>query len=162
MTPFPSFLPSQITNGPLPLGTFAFPTFGLGYDDSVVGANLLAVAVTDRPEVRQALVALASPDFGATSAPLPLPSILPANARFDVSTIANPHVRGIVEGLQAAIRSDSFRIDASDAMPPEIELAFRAGMMRLFREGSPENLDQLSLDIASEIEATWLDLESTD
>ena len=31
--------------------------------------------------------------------------------------------------------------------------------MRLFREGSVENLDQLSLDIAREIEAAWLELE---
>ncbi len=31
--------------------------------------------------------------------------------------------------------------------------------MRLFREGSPENLDQLSLDIAHEIEAAWVEHE---
>jgi integrase/recombinase XerD len=39
---------------------------------------------------------------------------------------------------------------------------FWEGMMRLFREGSPENLDQLSLDIAREIEAAWVKLEAPD
>jgi hypothetical protein len=43
-------------------------------------------------------------------------------------------------------------------MPAEIgQGAFWAGMVRLFREGSPENLDQLSQDIAREIEAAWVD-----
>ncbi|MET0910900.1 MAG: ABC transporter substrate-binding protein, partial [Ilumatobacteraceae bacterium] len=163
MTPFPSFLPQQIINAPRPLGTFAFPAFGLGHDDAVVGSNQIAVAITDRPEVRQVMEALASPDFGAASARLDWPSILPANARFDVSTMVNPEVAAVVSGVQAAIRTDSFRFDASDAMPPEIaQGAFWKGMLRLFREGSPENLDQLSRDIAGEVEATWLELESPD
>ena len=34
-------------------------------------------------------------------------------------------------------------------------------MMRLFREGSLENLDELSLDIAADIEAAWLERRST-
>ena len=68
----------------------------------------------------------------------------------------------IVEELQAAIRSDEFRFDASDAMPPEIGSgAFLEGMVRLFREGSLENLDQLSVDIASDIEAAWVELEQS-
>lgn len=109
------------------------------------------------------MTALASPDFGAASAQLDWPSMLPANARFEVSTMVNPEVAAIVSGLQAAIRSESFRVDASDAMPPEIGAgAFWDGMMRLSREGSPENLDQLSLDIAREIEAAWLELEAPD
>ncbi len=33
-------------------------------------------------------------------------------------------------------------------------------MVRLFREGSLENLDELSLDIARDIEAAWLELEA--
>ena len=67
----------------------------------------------------------------------------------------------IVEGIQDAIRADNFRFDASDNMPEEIGFgAFLDGMVRLFREGSLENLDQLSLDIARKIEAAWLELEA--
>jgi hypothetical protein len=55
------------------------------------------------------------------------------------------------------------RFDASDAMPPEIgQDAFLAGMVRLFLEGTPENLDELSLDIARKIEATWVEVERSD
>lgn len=68
----------------------------------------------------------------------------------------------MVEELHAEIQSDEFRFDASDAMPPEIgQRAFWDGMVRLFRDGSLENLDQLSLDIARDIEADWVELEQS-
>jgi hypothetical protein len=68
----------------------------------------------------------------------------------------------IVTGLQAAIRADDLRFDASDNMPQEIGSgAFFDGMVRLFREGSLENLDELSLDIAHDIEAAWREREAT-
>ena len=41
-------------------------------------------------------------------------------------------------------------------MPTEPAGAFAAGMVRLFEEGSLENLDELSLEIAHEIEAAWV------
>jgi hypothetical protein len=44
-------------------------------------------------------------------------------------------------------------------MPTDVEQAFRDGMIRLFRQGSPDNVNQLSLDIARDIEAAWLRLE---
>ena len=34
-------------------------------------------------------------------------------------------------------------------------------MVPPFREGSPVNLDQLSLDIARDIEAAWVELEQS-
>ena len=75
--------------------------------------------------------------------------------------MANPDMAEIVAGIQDAIRSDNFRFDASDTMPAEIGFgAFHDGMVRLFREGSLENLDELSLDIARDIEAAWLELEA--
>ena len=163
MTPFPSFMPLNLGH-PLdkPVGVFEFPTFGLGHDDAVVGSGSVAVAVTDRPEVRQVMKAIASADFGAGGAQLEWAEGLPANARFDTTTMANPVMGEIAEELQAAIRSDEFRYDASDAMPPEIGSdAFLKGMVRLFREGSLENLDQLSLDIAQDIEAVWVELEQS-
>jgi alpha-glucoside transport system substrate-binding protein len=161
MTPFPSFMASYIgLTLEDPVGVFPFPTFGRGHDDAVVGAAGLAVAITDRPEVRKVMAALASADFGVAAAQRDWSDALPANARFDTTTMANPVMGGIVGGLQAAIRSDDLRFDASDAMPLEIgQRAFLDGMVQLFTEGSPENLDQLSLDIAREIEATWVELE---
>ena len=75
--------------------------------------------------------------------------------------MVNPEMGAIVSEVQGAIRSDNYRFDASDAMPPEVWTAFYAGMVRLFREGSPENVDALSLDIARDIEATWIELEAS-
>jgi alpha-glucoside transport system substrate-binding protein len=160
MTPFPSFLPEVIAGSTGDsVATFEFPTFGQGHDDAVVGGGGMVVALTDRPEVRRVMAAFASPDMGVATTQLPWPIGLPANTRFDTAKIFNPEVAEIVDGLQAAVRADAFRFDASDAMPPEIGSAFYAGMVRLFREGTPENLDELSLDIAREIEAVWVELE---
>ncbi|MDX1747284.1 MAG: hypothetical protein R3324_15210 [Halobacteriales archaeon] len=38
--------------------------------------------------------------------------------------------------------------------------AFLAGMLRLFREGTVDNVDELAAEIAADIEATWAALES--
>ena len=160
MTPLPSFMPNLAGVVDQPIGAFAFPTFGVGHDDALVGGGVIAVALTDRPEVRKVMAALASADLGTGTTQLDWPDALPANARFDTAQIANPVMGEIVGQLQAAIRSGDFRFDASDAMPPEIgQGAFWEGMLRLFREGSLENLDQLSRDIARDIEAAWRDLE---
>ena len=46
-------------------------------------------------------------------------------------------------------------------MPPEIgQGAFWEGMVRLFREGSMANLDEVSRDIAHDIETAWVELET--
>jgi ABC-type glycerol-3-phosphate transport system substrate-binding protein len=163
MTPFPSFMPAEIgADDELSVGSFPFPTFGTGFDDAVVGGGSFAVAVTDRPEVRRLMAALASPDWGLGSAELEWPGLLPANVRFDTTTIVNPDMAEVVTGMHEAIRSGNLRFDASDNMPQEIGFgAFHNGMVRLFREGSRENLDELSFDIAHDIEASWLELEAT-
>jgi alpha-glucoside transport system substrate-binding protein len=162
MTPFPSFLPGVLgADTELPVGSFAFPNFGAGFDDAVVGGGDIAVAVTDRPEVRALMAALASPDWDIGVSQLHWPLPMPANARFDVTRTANPEVAEIVAAIQDAIRADGFRFDASDAMPPEIQDVFLGGMVRLVREGSLETLDELSLDIARDVEAAWLELEES-
>jgi hypothetical protein len=108
------------------------------------------------------MAALASPDWGIGGAQLEWPSRSPANARFDPTAMVNPVMADITSGVQAAIRSDEFRFDASDLMPPAVESAFRAGMVRLLSEGTLENVDDLARDIAQDIEATWLRVDDTD
>ena len=159
MTLLGSFVPA-FTGTEGGVGSFPFPTFGSGFDDAMVGGGGFAVPVVDRPEIRTLMKALASPDWGIGAAQSDWPTG-PANTRFDVTNIANPDAAEVVGGIQAAIRSDDFRFDASDNMPEEIGFgAFLNGMVRLFRDGSPENLDELSLDIAHDIEEAWLELEA--
>ena len=107
------------------------------------------------------MAALASPDWGLGAAQLDWPRMLPANARFDVASMANPEMardrrrdpgRDPVRRLPLRRLRRHARRDRAGA--------FFAGMVRLFREGSLENLDELSLDIARDIEAAWLELEA--
>ena len=107
------------------------------------------------------MAALASPDWGVGAAQLDWPLLLPANARFDVATMANPEMGEIVAGIQDAdpVRQLPLRRLRLHAHRDRSG-AFLAGMVRLFREGSLENLDELSLDIAGDIEAAWLELEA--
>jgi DNA-binding SARP family transcriptional activator/ABC-type glycerol-3-phosphate transport system substrate-binding protein len=162
MTPFPSYMPGVLEAGAeVSAGSFGFPTFRPGYDDAVVGGGGMIVAITDRPEVRAFMSALASSDWGIGATQLEWPLLLPVNASFDGRNVANPVMGEIITDLQDAIRSDSFRFDASDTMPTEVAPVFLAGMVRLFREGSLESLDQLSLDIAQDVEATWREFEAT-
>ena len=88
---------------------------------------------------------------------------LPANIRFDATTMANPYSAQVVAGFQDAIRSATSASTPPTTWPSEIGAgAFLDGMVRLFRDGTPENLDDLSLAIASDIEAAWLELEAPD
>ena len=120
MTPFPSFMPDVLGGARRqPVGTFGFPTFGLGHDDAVMGGGGIAVAVTDRPEVRQVMAALASADMGSRNGAAGV-AARTAGQRYASTSrkMVNPVMGEIVEGIQAAIRSDEFRFDASDACPP--------------------------------------------
>ena len=108
------------------------------------------------------MAALASPDWGVGAAQLDWPLLLPANARFDLAGMANPKVAEIVSGIQTAIRSDDFRFDGSDSMPTDVSASFLDGMVRLFRDGSAENVDALSPRSPAEIEAAWLDVDTAD
>ncbi len=160
MTLSAGFLPTLFEgNTELGVASSAFPTFGTDDDDAIVGTSRLAVAVTDRPEVRNLMTALASPSWGLGSSELEWFSPVPLNARFDVTRVANPEMAEIVSALQASVRAGNFRLDASDAMPPEVASAFLDGMLRLFRDGSLDDLAELSLDIAQDIDAAWRELE---
>lgn len=91
--------------------------------------------------------------------------MVPLNARFDGEQIANPMFRTIHELVANAVSSDSFRFDGSDQMPPGIggeRGAFLRGMLRLFREGTVDNAEQLAAEIAADIESTGAALESDD
>ncbi len=64
--------------------------------------------------------------------------------------------RSIAEFALSAIAADTFRVDASDRMPPGI---FRTEMTRLFVEGNADNYQALAAEIAANIEAAWVALE---
>ena len=136
---------------------FDFPTIDPQYSETMVGAGSYVVAVTDRPEVREVMKFIASPDYGHASVEAGI-GYIPADTRFDLDSIPNATERRIAELAHAALVSDGFRFDASDMMPVEVGTGtFWAGMVDWFVDG-PEALD----DIMAGIEASWPDVEPTD
>lgn len=94
----------------------------------ISGTSGFAAALVDRPEVRAFMEFLASPEWGNRWAVEPGNDFISANARFDLSNYGDVSVdpaaaavrRRLGEAAEAALQSDSFRIDASDLMPQDI------------------------------------------
>jgi DNA-binding SARP family transcriptional activator/ABC-type glycerol-3-phosphate transport system substrate-binding protein len=147
---FPSFLFDEPTIG-VKTDAFEFPAVDAGRANRLLGAGSVVVALSDRPEVRDLMRFLFSPEFGkelATSGA----GMLPANRRFDRSNY-DPFWRRQAELLDAALAADTFRFDGSDLMPPPIgnDLFWHA-MIRYLQQG-PDSLDAILTDL----EAAWPD-----
>jgi len=120
--------------------TFPFPPLG-GRVGGLIGGGEMTGAFSDRPEVREVVRFLLSPDHGVEFAEQGF-GLMSPNRDFDLSHYG-PYVRQHAEALQDALHADTFRLDASDLMPPPIgnEL-FLDAMMTYIQEG-PDNLDEV-------------------
>jgi alpha-glucoside transport system substrate-binding protein len=135
---------------PNELAVFDFPVLDSPHAHAMVGAGNFAVVLTDRPEVRAVVEFMASAEYGGPAADFEV-GFVPPNMDFDAAGIENDADRTMIEVVQAALASDSFRFDASDLMPPEVGAgAFWEGMVDWFVEG-PESLGP----IMAAIEAAW-------
>lgn len=148
---FPSFVSLYLPEGSVGTTTdaFPFPSLGAANDDVVVGGLSTVMAFADRPEVREVVRFLASPEFGQdwfTSGE----GNFSANSRFDASAY-DPVWRRQADNLRAALDADTFRVDGSDLMPPEVGTnPFWQAMIRYLDDG-PQSLDA----ILAELEAAW-------
>jgi alpha-glucoside transport system substrate-binding protein len=149
---FPDFAAEFLPGGSVGTDTtiFPFPTFG-GGERGILGSGDMLAAFSDRPEVREVVRFILSPEFGAGMAAKGH-GYLSADRRFDTSLYA-PFWRKQAELIDDALAIDTFRFDASDLMPVEIgERAFWEGMLNYLREG-PGSVD----GILEDIEASWPD-----
>lgn len=146
---------------------FALPPIERNGSAPLFGGGQFAVAFTDRPEVRELMRALLSPDWGAAWAATPGADFLPAHVRFDPERCrtTGPTIDARTGDLQVdlcltvrdAVRQGAWRFDASDLMPSAIgaldELqrpgAFLAGMSDYTDD--PDRLDA----ILAGIDAAW-------
>jgi DNA-binding SARP family transcriptional activator/ABC-type glycerol-3-phosphate transport system substrate-binding protein len=150
---FPSFASTTLTDGSIGRTTdaFPFPTPSPAFRDAVVGGMGMALVFADRPEVREVVRFLASPEFGRewfTAGD----GNLSANGRFDASTY-DPPWRRLSHVLDTALAEDTFRVDGGDLMPPEVgAFGFWDAMIRYLEQG-PDSLDA----ILAELEAAWPD-----
>ena len=147
---FPDFAAEFLPGGSVGTETtvFPFPTIG-GGERGVLGSGDMLAAFNDRPEVREVLRFLLSPEFGAGMAANGHGYLSP-DRRFDTS-LYPPFWRKQAELIDDALAIDAFRFDASDLMPVEIgERAFWEGMLTYLDEG-PGSADR----ILESIEASW-------
>jgi serine/threonine protein kinase/ABC-type glycerol-3-phosphate transport system substrate-binding protein len=147
---FPAFAAEFLPEGSVGTETtiFPFPTIG-GGERGVLGSGSMLAAFTDRPEVREVIRFLLSPEFGAGMAANGHGYLSPDRG-FDTSLYA-PFWRQQAELIDDALAIDTFRFDASDLMPVEVgERAFWEGMLTYLDEG-PGSADR----ILEDIEASW-------
>lgn len=123
---------------------FPFPFPNARYRDVVLGGGVMVAAFSDRPEVREVVKSLLSPQFRSST--LVKGVAVSANRRFDRS-IYGPFMRRQAELLDAALAADKFRFDGSDLMPPEVgQSPFWNAMMKYVAEG-PGSLDGILRDL---------------
>jgi len=133
------------------LSESGFPAPSAGHSDLLLGGGGFALASTDRPEVREVMRFLLSPEFGVDWFGSGAGALSP-NRRFDRANY-DPFWREQADLLDAALAADTFRYDGSDLMPPPIgDELFSEAMVRYVEDG-PDSLD----GILAELEAAWPD-----
>jgi alpha-glucoside transport system substrate-binding protein len=161
----PEFLPpgaAAVTD----VDFFVMPPIHPGGDAPVFGGAGMAGAFSDRPEVREFLRWVLSPEWGTLWAADPTTPFLPANAGFDVSRCRATELPEAVNAVRVrlcqeardAVAAGQWRFDASDLMPPDVGGVTESGTPGAFLQGmidyvdhGPDNLDRILADI----EAAW-------
>jgi alpha-glucoside transport system substrate-binding protein len=119
------------------LDFFVLPPLDPSQPTPMTGGAELLSALVDRPEVRAFMEFVASPEWGHVWAHDAGVGFTSPNRRFDASAYgdaSDPAVAVQVrlsDATHSALQSDTFRFDASDAMPNEI-----GGMTDEFRPGA--------------------------
>jgi DNA-binding SARP family transcriptional activator/class 3 adenylate cyclase/ABC-type glycerol-3-phosphate transport system substrate-binding protein len=132
---------------------FPFPPIDNRSDNWVLGSGGMLASVADRPEVREVIQFLLSPEHGAGWAGMN--GEISPNRRFDPAHYGSGAWGSFwttqSELLRSALDEDRFRFDASDLMPPEVgEGAFWDAMLRYADEG-PGSIDEILADV----DAAW-------
>jgi DNA-binding SARP family transcriptional activator/ABC-type glycerol-3-phosphate transport system substrate-binding protein/tRNA A-37 threonylcarbamoyl transferase component Bud32 len=121
-----TFIPASERIG-TDLGFFVLPPVDPSQPTPAIGTGTFMSALSDRPEVREFMNFVASPEWGAQWAASAGDAFYPANQRFDLSNYGDvgrdPSAdvrRNVADAMQSALRSGAFRLDASDLMPAQI------------------------------------------
>ena len=131
------------------VNVFPFPGIEERFNDAVLGGGTMVAAFDDRPEVRELVRYLLSPDYGVEWAGRGDGWISPSR-RFDPDNYSS-FERRQAKLISRALAGDAFRFDASDLMPPEIgEGLFWDAMMRYLHEG-PDSIHA----ILAKLDAAW-------
>jgi DNA-binding SARP family transcriptional activator/ABC-type glycerol-3-phosphate transport system substrate-binding protein/tRNA A-37 threonylcarbamoyl transferase component Bud32 len=120
------FIPSADRIG-TDVGFFVLPPTDPSQPTPAIGTAPYMSALADRPEVREFIEFLASPEWGARWAASAADSFFSPNQRFDLSNYGDASQdpsadlrREVGGSTQSALQAGAFRLDASDLMPSEI------------------------------------------
>jgi alpha-glucoside transport system substrate-binding protein len=129
--------------------TFKFPSVEPEFADAAMGGATWVAALNERKEVRQLVRFMLSQRFGREAIAELGVWILP-NVRFDTSRYTNELTRSFGEDVQAALRANQFRFDASDLMPfPVCCGSFWQGIVDLVSGA------KTIPDVLADIDASW-------
>jgi DNA-binding SARP family transcriptional activator/ABC-type glycerol-3-phosphate transport system substrate-binding protein len=138
----PNMLPAHAEVGE-DIAAFPTPPFENAFDDAIVAQLDHVIAYTDRPEVREVVRYVASPEFGTTLASgEPLGAYL-TNVRFDRSHYPLPFQRSVADSLARAVHQDLVRGDGSDSMPDGLGMEPFWSAMLDYLQGGPDTLPEI-------------------
>jgi alpha-glucoside transport system substrate-binding protein len=157
----PQFLPPGAAAG-TDVDSFLMPPVDPGGDTPVFGNAGFVSAFRDRPEVREFLRWVLSPESGTAWVANPSGTFLPASLGFDANRCRAAQVDERTNEIRVrlcreardALAAGMWRFDASDLMPPEIGAVTDDGTTGAFLQGmvdyvdhGPDNLDQILAQI---------------
>jgi DNA-binding SARP family transcriptional activator/ABC-type glycerol-3-phosphate transport system substrate-binding protein len=123
------------------ISAFPTPTIDDAHRETTLIAGDFLLAYTDRPEVRELVRYVASPDFGRFLTTNP--GFMSPNRRFDPDHYPEEWRRAAAATLRRALEEDLVRFDASDRMPPPLGTGIIWSAMMDYLRGGPDTLDDV-------------------
>ena len=140
--------------GEAPMTAMPFPSIDPRYTTAMEGGGDLAVVLSDRPEVRAVVRAMASPSWGSSWIQSDGTFVAPHRG-FDVGSYTDPDDRARAVTVRSAIEAGTFRFDASDQLPPSVADQLYPALLNYVTNPGVSAEDTLGA-----VEAAWVEYEA--
>jgi DNA-binding SARP family transcriptional activator/serine/threonine protein kinase/ABC-type glycerol-3-phosphate transport system substrate-binding protein len=141
--------------GETPMVAMPFPAIDPVFASSMEGAGDLVIVLSDRPEVRAVIRAMASPSWGVSWARADSTFVSPHQG-FDMDSYDDPEDRARAVALRGAIEAGTFRFDASDQLPAPVTDQLYTALL-----GYVTDPDASAEDTLAAVEAAWVEYEAS-
>jgi DNA-binding SARP family transcriptional activator/ABC-type glycerol-3-phosphate transport system substrate-binding protein/tRNA A-37 threonylcarbamoyl transferase component Bud32 len=152
MVPGPTWVRGVFQDAPMV--AMPFPTINPLYPSAMGGSGDIAIVMSDRPEVRAVVRAMASPAWGETWAQSDDTFFAPHKA-FDLEIYADPVSRSIAGAIRDSIDAESYRFDASDQMPGPVTEVLHSALVQYVTHANASAEEALA-----SVEAAWIEYEA--
>lgn len=154
LLPAPDWVAGFFTAGAAMVAT-PFPTIDPAFESSMEGGGDVAIAVSDRPEVRAVMRGLVSPSYGVSLVQRENSGFIPPHRRFDLSLYSDPVRGSIATAVRNAIEDGIYRFDASDQLPFDVSEELHLALVEYLTHPGASAEEALS-----SVEAAWTDYEA--